>query len=319
MFIYFVLVQQQQCASGCVILSPFCPFWFWKFILVWKRPWLSLSGVDPGLFSCAQVSPSELQTFAANYTSPEFFQANGITLAGTRYIFLSGTDRVLRAKKNKSGLHCMKTEKGESWFACSCFRPLDWFVSPLGDCSCGSVYLRGTHHPATSGQCGGEAGRIPHVSRLLEELKKAGKSQRREGEELDRMGRNADRARWCLRVLLWGSQRDGVSCFWVWLIHGRMQWSRDLLLSINTSSPSTDPLFCFEINSGKFPLPPSFLASFPFPVLDKTKNQQKKLKSIYFCPFLVSIICPKRELIGFCYEKEQKGRSIFSVSDFLWN
>lgn len=87
-----------------------------------------------------------------------------------------------------------------------------------------------------------------------------------------------------------------------------MQWSRDLFLSINTSSPSMDPLFCFEINSGKFPLPPSFLASFPFPVLDKTKNQQKKLKSIYFCPFLVSIICPKRELIGFCYEKEKNKR-----------
>merc|ERR1712071_459597 len=58
------------------------------------------------------VSPAELSTFASNYNSPEHFQASGITLAGVRYIFLSGTDRVLRAKKNKSGLHCMKTEKG---------------------------------------------------------------------------------------------------------------------------------------------------------------------------------------------------------------
>jgi profilin len=60
-----------------------------------------------------QVTPSELTTFANNYSSPEFFQANGLTLAGIRFIFLSGTDRVLRAKKNKSGLHCMKTEKGK--------------------------------------------------------------------------------------------------------------------------------------------------------------------------------------------------------------
>lgn len=57
------------------------------------------------------VTPTELSTFASNYNSPEHFQSSGITLAGTRYIFLSGTDRVLRAKKNKTGLHCMKTEK----------------------------------------------------------------------------------------------------------------------------------------------------------------------------------------------------------------
>jgi len=52
-------------------------------------------------------------TFANNYSSPEFFQANGITLSGTRFIYLSGNDRVVRAKKNKSGLHCMRTEKGQ--------------------------------------------------------------------------------------------------------------------------------------------------------------------------------------------------------------
>jgi len=57
------------------------------------------------------VTPTELTTFATHYNSPEHFQSNGITLAGTRYIFLSGTDRVLRAKKNKTGLHCIKTEK----------------------------------------------------------------------------------------------------------------------------------------------------------------------------------------------------------------
>jgi len=57
------------------------------------------------------VQPSELQVIASNYSTPEHFQKNGITLAGVRYIFLSGMDRVLRAKKEKTGLHCMKTEK----------------------------------------------------------------------------------------------------------------------------------------------------------------------------------------------------------------
>lgn len=60
-----------------------------------------------------QVTPSELTTFANNYGATEYFQANGITLAGTRFIFLSQFERVVRGKKNKSGLHCMKTEKGE--------------------------------------------------------------------------------------------------------------------------------------------------------------------------------------------------------------
>ena len=69
-----------------------------------------------------QVQPSELQVIASNYSTPEHFQKNGITLAGVRYIFLSGMDRVLRAKKEKTGLHCMKTEKGTDSVACSFLR-----------------------------------------------------------------------------------------------------------------------------------------------------------------------------------------------------
>lgn len=36
-----------------------------------------------------------------------------MTLAGQRYIYLSGTDRVIRAKFGKVGVHCMKTQQGE--------------------------------------------------------------------------------------------------------------------------------------------------------------------------------------------------------------
>lgn len=74
----------------------------------------AIIGTDGALWAKSanfNVTPAELSAFANNYSSPEYFQANGITLAGIRFIFLSGTDRVLRAKKNKSGLHCMKTEK----------------------------------------------------------------------------------------------------------------------------------------------------------------------------------------------------------------
>lgn len=57
------------------------------------------------------LSAAELQLFSVEYAKKDFFQTNGITLGGTKYIFLSGNDRVLRAKKNKAGLHCMMTEQ----------------------------------------------------------------------------------------------------------------------------------------------------------------------------------------------------------------
>merc|ERR1711915_1088505 len=34
---------------------------------------------------------------------------NGVTIGGGKYMFLSATDRVVRAKKGTSGVHCIKT------------------------------------------------------------------------------------------------------------------------------------------------------------------------------------------------------------------
>ena len=55
------------------------------------------------------LSAAEAKTFATNYSNVGHFQANGVVLAKTKFVFLSGSDRVLRGKKNKEGVHCFKT------------------------------------------------------------------------------------------------------------------------------------------------------------------------------------------------------------------
>ena len=37
---------------------------------------------------------------------------NGVTVGGTKYMFLSANDRVVRARKGQSGVHCIKTVQG---------------------------------------------------------------------------------------------------------------------------------------------------------------------------------------------------------------
>jgi len=49
----------------------------------------------------------------SGFDQQDLLTSNGVTLAGQRYIYLSGTDRVVRAKLGRSGVHCMKTTQGE--------------------------------------------------------------------------------------------------------------------------------------------------------------------------------------------------------------
>lgn len=44
-------------------------------------------------------------------------------MAGNRYIYLSGTDKVIRAKLGKVGVHCVKTQQGKCYS--TSFRKLD--------------------------------------------------------------------------------------------------------------------------------------------------------------------------------------------------
>ncbi|KAL0274440.1 UNVERIFIED_CONTAM: hypothetical protein PYX00_006863 [Menopon gallinae] len=56
-----------------------------------------------------EVSKDELLKLVQGFDDQDSLTSGGVTLAGTRYIYLSGTDRVIRAKLGKVGVHCMKT------------------------------------------------------------------------------------------------------------------------------------------------------------------------------------------------------------------
>ncbi|PNF20332.1 Profilin [Cryptotermes secundus] len=57
------------------------------------------------------VSKEEIAKLVQGFEKQDILTSSGVTLAGNRYIYLSGTDRVIRAKLGKVGVHCMKTQQ----------------------------------------------------------------------------------------------------------------------------------------------------------------------------------------------------------------
>jgi profilin len=71
-----------------------------------------IAGLDGGVWAKSdgfEVSKDELAKLVQGFDKQDIMTSNGVTLAGQRYIYLSGTDRVIRAKFGKIGVHCMKT------------------------------------------------------------------------------------------------------------------------------------------------------------------------------------------------------------------
>lgn len=57
-----------------------------------------------------KVTSLELATLVQGFARPELLTTDeGITLANTKYIYLSGTESVVRARLGKIGVHGMKT------------------------------------------------------------------------------------------------------------------------------------------------------------------------------------------------------------------
>lgn len=79
-----------DCSAHVLMVSPYS----WRFF-------------SPSLFF--QVSKEELAKLVQSFEEQDILTSSGVTLAGNRYIYLSGTDRVIRAKFGKVGVHCMKT------------------------------------------------------------------------------------------------------------------------------------------------------------------------------------------------------------------
>uniref|UniRef100_A0A0K8TNS2 Profilin n=1 Tax=Tabanus bromius TaxID=304241 RepID=A0A0K8TNS2_TABBR len=74
----------------------------------------AIAGHDGGIWAQSkgfQVTKEELAKLVEGFDKTELLTSGGVTLAGQRYIYLSGTDRVIRAKYGRSGVHCMKTQQ----------------------------------------------------------------------------------------------------------------------------------------------------------------------------------------------------------------
>jgi len=55
------------------------------------------------------VTPEELKALISKYADTSLLAQSGITVAGKKYMYLSSTDKVIRAKKGTSGVHAIKT------------------------------------------------------------------------------------------------------------------------------------------------------------------------------------------------------------------
>jgi len=74
----------------------------------------AIAGLDGGVWAKSdgfEVTKEELAKLVQGFEKQEILTSGGVTLAGQRYIYLSGTDRVIRAKSGKVGVHCMKTQQ----------------------------------------------------------------------------------------------------------------------------------------------------------------------------------------------------------------
>jgi len=60
-----------------------------------------------------RVKPStdELSLLSNSFDDQSKLTMSGLHMSGEKYVYLSGTEKVIRGKKGKSGLHAMKTQQ----------------------------------------------------------------------------------------------------------------------------------------------------------------------------------------------------------------
>jgi len=62
------------------------------------------------------VTPEELRSLIGKYADTSLLAQNGVTIGGKKYMYLSSTDKVIRAKKGTSGVHAIKTTQSNYIF-----------------------------------------------------------------------------------------------------------------------------------------------------------------------------------------------------------
>ena len=60
-----------------------------------------------------QIEVKEAKKILENYSNPDKMVKDGITVAGVKYMYLSSSERVVRAKTGMSGVHIIKTTQGK--------------------------------------------------------------------------------------------------------------------------------------------------------------------------------------------------------------
>ncbi|XP_072936803.1 profilin [Epargyreus clarus] len=74
----------------------------------------AIAGHDGNVWAKSEgfdISKDEVAKIVAGFEDESLLTSGGVTIAGTRYIYLSGTERIIRAKLGKVGVHCMKTQQ----------------------------------------------------------------------------------------------------------------------------------------------------------------------------------------------------------------
>jgi len=72
----------------------------------------AIAGLDGQTWAASEgftVSPTEVKGLVAAFTNPDAMRAGGMHVGDIKFIFLSGTEEVLRGKKGKQGVHVAKT------------------------------------------------------------------------------------------------------------------------------------------------------------------------------------------------------------------
>ncbi|GAB6028207.1 hypothetical protein CHUAL_002404 [Chamberlinius hualienensis] len=74
----------------------------------------AIAGHDGAIWAKSEqfnTSDDDLLNVSKGFGDKGLLQTSGLTIGGERYIYLSGDDKIIRAKKGKIGVHCMKTKQ----------------------------------------------------------------------------------------------------------------------------------------------------------------------------------------------------------------
>jgi len=85
---------------------------FYNFLYSQMVSQAAICGHDGNIWATSTgfaVTAAELKHLSTNFGNMDVLPMSGLTLAGTKYMFLSANDRVMRGKKGTSGVHIMKT------------------------------------------------------------------------------------------------------------------------------------------------------------------------------------------------------------------